>query len=46
MGKNLMLDQLTAALEPIMIIFLGAIVGVIVAGMFLPMFALIGELSK
>ncbi len=39
-------DQLTAAIEPIMIIFLGAIVGVIVAGMFLPMFALIGELSK
>ncbi len=39
-------DQLTAAIEPIMIIFLGGIVGVIVAGMFLPMFALIGELSK
>jgi type IV pilus assembly protein PilC len=39
-------DQLTAAIEPIMIIFLGAIVGLIVAGMFLPMFALIGELSK
>jgi type IV pilus assembly protein PilC len=39
-------DQLTAAIEPIMIIFLGVIVGLIVAGMFLPMFALIGELSK
>jgi type IV pilus assembly protein PilC len=39
-------DQLTAALEPIMILFLGAIVGVIVAGMFLPMFSIIGTLSK
>jgi type IV pilus assembly protein PilC len=38
-------DQLTAALEPIMIVFLGAIVGLIVAGMFLPMFAIIGKLS-
>jgi type IV pilus assembly protein PilC len=39
-------DQLTAALEPIMIVFLGAIVGLIVAGMFLPMFAIIGKLSQ
>jgi type IV pilus assembly protein PilC len=39
-------DQLTAAIEPIMIVFLGAIVGLIVAGMFLPMFAIIGQLSK
>jgi type IV pilus assembly protein PilC len=39
-------DQLTAALEPIMIVFLGAIVGLIVAGMFLPMFSIIGTLSK
>jgi type IV pilus assembly protein PilC len=39
-------DQLTAAIEPIMIIFLGAIVGLIVAGMFLPMFAIIGQLNK
>jgi type IV pilus assembly protein PilC len=39
-------DQLTAALEPIMIVFLGGIVGVIVAGMFLPMFQIIGTLSK
>jgi type IV pilus assembly protein PilC len=29
-----------------MIVFLGAIVGVIVAGMFLPMFQIIGTLSK
>jgi type IV pilus assembly protein PilC len=39
-------DQLTAAIEPLMIVFLGAIVGLIVAGMFLPMFAIIGTLSK
>lgn len=39
-------DQLTAAIEPMMIVFLGAIVGTIVAGMFLPMFAIIGQLSK
>lgn len=36
---------LTAALEPMMIVFLGIIVGFIVAGMFLPMFSIIGELS-
>jgi type IV pilus assembly protein PilC len=39
-------DQLTATLEPVMIVFLGGIVGVIVAGMFLPMFAIIGQLSQ
>lgn len=39
-------DQLTAALEPMMIVFLGGIVGLIVAGMFLPMFSIIGQLSK
>ena len=38
-------DGLTAALEPMLIVFLGAIVGFIVAGMFLPMFAIIGQLS-
>ncbi|MDZ7705195.1 MAG: type II secretion system F family protein [Trueperaceae bacterium] len=38
-------DGLTAALEPLLIVFLGGIVGFIVAGMFLPMFAIIGELS-
>lgn len=37
---------LTAAIEPAMIIFLGAIVGLIVAGMFLPMFQIIGTLSQ
>jgi len=39
-------DSLTAAIEPVMIVFLGVIVGLIVAGMFLPMFAVIGQLSK
>lgn len=38
-------DGLTAALEPMLIVFLGGIVGFIVAGMFLPMFAIIGQLS-
>ncbi|MEX2503103.1 MAG: type II secretion system F family protein [Trueperaceae bacterium] len=37
---------LTASLEPIMIVFLGVIVGFIVAGMFLPMFGIIGQLSS
>ncbi|MEZ4605993.1 MAG: type II secretion system F family protein [Deinococcales bacterium] len=39
------IESLTAALEPMMIVFLGGIVGFIVAGMFLPMFAIIGTLS-
>jgi type IV pilus assembly protein PilC len=39
-------DGLTAALEPMLIVFLGTIVGFIVAGMFLPMFAIIGQLSS
>ena len=38
-------SSLTAAIEPIMIIFLGAIVGLIVAGMFLPLFQIINTLS-
>ncbi|GBF03902.1 type II secretion system protein [Deinococcus aerius] len=38
--------SLTAAIEPLMIVFLGSIVGTIVAGMFLPMFSIIGQLSK
>jgi type IV pilus assembly protein PilC len=40
------IEQLTAAIEPIMIVFLGIIVGMIVAGMFLPMFKIIGTLSQ
>ena len=38
-------DSLTAALEPALIVFLGIVVGFIVAGMFLPMFSIIGQLS-
>jgi type IV pilus assembly protein PilC len=38
-------EGLTAALEPMLIVFLGIVVGFIVAGMFLPMFAIIGQLS-
>ncbi|GGR91127.1 phytochrome sensor protein [Deinococcus sedimenti] len=39
-------DGMTAAIEPLMIVFLGGIVGTIVAGMFLPMFSIIGQLSQ
>ena len=39
-------ESLTAAIEPMMIVFLGGIVGLIVAGMFLPMFSIIGQLSQ
>ncbi|MCS7058871.1 MAG: type II secretion system F family protein [Meiothermus sp.] len=39
-------SALTAAIEPLMIIFLGVVVGVIVAGMFLPLFRIIGTLSQ
>src|SRR5690606_39153807 len=39
-------ESLTAALEPALIVFLGVIVGFIVAGMFLPMFSIIGQLSS
>lgn len=42
---NEAVESLTAALEPLLIVFLGGIVGFIVAGMFLPMFAIIGQLS-
>lgn len=38
-------SSLTAALEPMLIVFLGVVVGFIVAGMFLPMFSIIGTLS-
>lgn len=37
--------SLTAALEPMLIVFLGVVVGFIVAGMFVPMFSIIGTLS-
>jgi len=38
-------ESLTAAIEPIMIIFLGVVVGAIVAGMFLPLFQIINTLA-
>lgn len=41
-----MVDAMSSLIEPIMIVFLGTIVGLIVAGMFLPMFAIINTLSS
>src|SRR5579871_5022111 len=38
--------DLLAALEPAMIVFLGVVVGGIVISMYLPLFSLIGQLSK
>src|ERR1700720_3814212 len=38
--------DLLTALEPIMIVFLGVVVGGVVISMYLPLFTLIGELSK
>jgi len=38
--------DLLAALEPMMIVFLGVVVGGIVISMYLPLFSLIGSLSK
>jgi type IV pilus assembly protein PilC len=40
------LQSLTAALEPIMIVFLGGVVGFIVISMFMPLIAIIGKLSE
>ncbi|MBC7646530.1 MAG: type II secretion system F family protein [Pseudopedobacter sp.] len=39
-------DSLTAAIEPLMIVVLGIIVGAIVIGMFLPLFSIIGNLTQ
>ena len=39
-------ESLTAALEPVMIVVLGAIVGFIVIAMFMPLIGIIGELSQ
>lgn len=39
------LESLTSALEPVLIVFLGVVVGFIVVSMFLPLIAIIGELS-
>src|ERR1700686_276431 len=38
--------DLLTALEPIMIVFLGVVVGGVVISMYMPLFTLIGELSK
>ena len=38
--------DLLTALEPIMIVFLGVIVGGVVISMYLPLFSLIGKLSS
>lgn len=38
-------EGLVAAIEPLLIIFLGTIVGTIVAGMFLPMFSIMGSIG-
>jgi type IV pilus assembly protein PilC len=38
--------DLLAALEPMMIVVLGLVVGGIVISMYLPLFSLIGQLSK
>ncbi len=40
------LESLTAALEPLLIVFLGVVVGFIVIAMFLPLIGIIGELSS
>jgi len=40
------LESLTAALEPVLIVFLGFVVGFIVISMFLPLIAIIGSLSQ
>jgi len=38
--------DLLAAMEPMMIVFLGVVVGGIVISMYLPLFVLIGKLSQ
>ena len=38
--------DLLTALEPIMIVFLGVVVGGVVISMYLPLFSLIGKLSR
>lgn len=40
------LESLTSALEPVMIVFLGFVVGFIVISMFLPLISIIGQLSS
>jgi len=38
--------DLLTALEPVMIVFLGVVVGGVVISMYLPLFSLIGQLSQ
>jgi type IV pilus assembly protein PilC len=38
--------DLLTALEPVMIVFLGVVVGGVVISMYLPLFSLIGKLSS
>lgn len=40
------LESLTSALEPVLIVFLGVVVGFIVISMFLPLISIISELSQ
>ena len=39
------MKDLLTAIEPIMIVFLGVVVGGVVISMYLPLFSLIGKLS-
>ena len=39
------MKDLLTALEPIMIVFLGVVVGGVVISMYMPLFSLIGKLS-
>ncbi len=43
---DMALEQLTSALEPMLIVFLGVVVGFIVIAMFMPLVALIDRLSQ
>jgi len=39
------LDSLTSLLEPLLMVFMGGMVGFIVLAMFLPMFSLVGQIE-
>ena len=43
---DITVQNLTQLLEPAMMVFLGVSVGFIVISMYMPMFSLVGELSK
>jgi type IV pilus assembly protein PilC len=42
---NTLVNGLTSLIEPILIVFLGCVVGFIVISMFLPMFAMIQQIT-